>query len=194
MTTLCRYAAFKTTAEKKAVLSDYQAEKGREVREEKRRMDKLRRDQFSEMIRTKEGQVCFASTLCFLLQLLLWCCRLPPSLLAGCSEPRASVQLLGKDQSTVCADYNKMHTPPPARTLLPAACPLHAHCCLLHAHCYLLHAHVLPPAADKYCCARRLTQTQRGRQHKKHSSLTHGTRPSQMTGFGKIFSMTTCVR
>ena len=38
-----RYQAFKTTAEKKAILSEYQAEKSREQREEKRKIDRQRR-------------------------------------------------------------------------------------------------------------------------------------------------------
>ena len=58
-----RYQAFKTTAEKKAILSEYQAEKSREQREEKRKIDRQRREQFEQMLQEAADQVLLTCTL-----------------------------------------------------------------------------------------------------------------------------------
>lgn len=46
-----RYQALKTNSEKKAALSEYQQDKQKQAREEKRQMEKRRREAFTEMLR-----------------------------------------------------------------------------------------------------------------------------------------------
>jgi len=52
-----RYSALKTNGEKKAALSEYQADKVKRVREEKREMERNRRNAFVEMLREAGSKI-----------------------------------------------------------------------------------------------------------------------------------------
>ena len=56
-TAMCRYQALKTNSEKKAALSEYQQDKQKQAREEKRQMEKRRREAFTEMLREAGDKV-----------------------------------------------------------------------------------------------------------------------------------------